>query len=79
MPRFVLPTLKAFDCFQFQITLKTGIVSSESGESSGRKFGLRAGGIMLLCAMGSARAALEVIYVFIASLKKLKNILDLSL
>jgi len=39
MPRFVRPTLKC-GCFQFQITLKTGIVSSESGESSWRKFGL---------------------------------------
>jgi len=40
MPRFVRPTLKCGCFFQFQNTLKTGIVSSESGESSWRKFGL---------------------------------------
>ena len=78
MPQFVQPTLKC-GCFQFQITLKTGIVSSESGESSWRKFRLGQAALCYCALWGVRRQRFRLLVYWLLPLKTLKSIRDLSL
>ena len=77
MTRFVRPTLKC-SCFQFQIRLKTGIVSSESGESSWRKFGLRQAALWYCALWGGRRQRIRLLVYWLLPLKSPKSIGDLS-
>lgn len=80
MLRLVRPTLKACGCcFQFQITLKAGIVSSESGESSWRKFGLGQAALCYCALWGGRRQRFRLLVCLLLHLKKLKSKRDWSL
>ena len=78
MPRFVRPTLTC-GCFQFQIMLKTGIVSSESGESSWRKFCLGQTALGCCALWAVRRQRFRFLVYWLLHLKTLKTTPDLSL